>query len=205
MYHVLLLIFWYNALFSFLPGFHLPFPFFSLPCNTSHSFTKTHTKQITNQVPILPYFPPCSQNHIQRFGGVLSWGEVKSLSRVWLFATPWTVAYQAPPVHGIFQARILEWVAISFSRASFLPRYQTWVPRIVGRRFTVWATREARYWYWDWQKRGANTEGKSFSSCCNTPSPCSRDYILPEEPGGLQSMGSQRVGHNGAHTHGCSF
>ena len=137
MYHVLLLIFWYNALFSFLPGFRLPFPFFSLPCNTSHSFTKTHTKQITNQVPILLYFPPCSQNHIKRFGGVLSWGEVKSLSRVRLFATPWTVAYQAPPVHGIFQARILEWVAISFSRASFLPRYQTWVPRIVGRRFTV--------------------------------------------------------------------
>ena len=49
--------------------------------------------------------------------------KVKSLSRVRLFATPWTVAYQAPPsmgfsLHGILQARILEWVAISFSRAS---------------------------------------------------------------------------------------
>ena len=29
------------------------------------------------------------------------------------------------PVHGIFQARILEWVAISFSRGSFQPRDQT--------------------------------------------------------------------------------
>ena len=29
-------------------------------------------------------------------------------------AAPWTVALQAPLVHGIFQARILEWVAISF-------------------------------------------------------------------------------------------
>ena len=38
------------------------------------------------------------------------------LSCVQLFVTPWTVAYQAPPVHGILQARILEWVAISFSR-----------------------------------------------------------------------------------------
>ena len=39
--------------------------------------------------------------------------KVKSLSRVQLFETPWTVAYQAPPsVHGIFQARVLEWVAI---------------------------------------------------------------------------------------------
>ena len=39
--------------------------------------------------------------------------KVKSLSRVRLFATPWTAAYQAPP--WIFQARILEWGAIAFS------------------------------------------------------------------------------------------
>ena len=30
--------------------------------------------------------------------------------------TPWTVAHQAPLSMGILQARILEWVAISFSR-----------------------------------------------------------------------------------------
>ena len=41
------------------------------------------------------------------------------------------------PVHGIFQARVLERVAISFSRGSSHPRDQTWVSRIVGRRFTV--------------------------------------------------------------------
>ena len=51
--------------------------------------------------------------------------KVKSLSRVQLFATPWTVAYQAPVLHGILQARILEWVAISFSRGSSKPRDQT--------------------------------------------------------------------------------
>ena len=45
-------------------------------------------------------------------------------------------------VLGIFQARILEWVAISFSRRSFWPRNRIRVSRIVGRRFTVWATRE---------------------------------------------------------------
>ena len=45
-------------------------------------------------------------------------------------------------VHGIFQARILEWVAISFSRGSSRPRDRTWVSLIVGRCFTVWATRE---------------------------------------------------------------
>ena len=46
-------------------------------------------------------------------------------------------------VHGIFQAGILEWVAISFSRGSSWPRDWIWVSRIVGRCFTVWATREA--------------------------------------------------------------
>ena len=45
-------------------------------------------------------------------------------------------------VHEIFQARILEWVAISFCRRSSQPRDWTWVSHIVGRRFTVWATRE---------------------------------------------------------------
>ena len=34
---------------------------------------------------------------------------------MWLFVTPWTEACQAPFVHGIFQARILEWVVISLS------------------------------------------------------------------------------------------
>ena len=46
-------------------------------------------------------------------------------------------------IHGILQARILEWVAISFSRGSSRPRDHTWVSRIAGRCFTLWATREA--------------------------------------------------------------
>jgi len=46
-------------------------------------------------------------------------------------------------VHGILQARILECVAIPFSRESFWPRVCTWVSCITGRFFTVWATREA--------------------------------------------------------------
>ena len=45
-------------------------------------------------------------------------------------------------VHGIFQARILEWVAISFSRRSSRPWDWTQVSCIVGRHFTIWATRE---------------------------------------------------------------
>ena len=47
-------------------------------------------------------------------------------------------------IHGIFQARVLEWVAISFSSGSSWPRDWTQVFHIVGRRFTVWATREVQ-------------------------------------------------------------
>ena len=46
-------------------------------------------------------------------------------------------------VHGIFQARVLECVAISFSRGSSRPRDWTQVSHIVGRCFTLWATRKA--------------------------------------------------------------
>ena len=46
----------------------------------------------------------------------------------------------SPPgssVHGILQARILEWVAISFSKRSFLPRDQTVSPALAGGLFTT--------------------------------------------------------------------
>ena len=47
-------------------------------------------------------------------------------------------------VHGIFQARILEWVAFSFSRGSFQPRKWTQISSIAGGFFTSWTTREAQ-------------------------------------------------------------
>ena len=66
----------------------------------------------------------------------------QSLSHVTLCNT---MGYSSPgsSAHGIFQARILERVAISFSRGSSWPREQTRVSRIAGRFFAVWATREA--------------------------------------------------------------
>ena len=48
-----------------------------------------------------------------------------------------------PLVQGIFHARILEWVAIPFSRRPSRPRDWTQVSHIVGRCLTVWATKEA--------------------------------------------------------------
>ena len=62
-------------------------------------------------------------------------------SRVWLCATLWTVAWQVPlAVHGILQARTLEWVATSFSRGSSQRRDRTRVsksPALAGGFFTT--------------------------------------------------------------------
>ena len=44
-------------------------------------------------------------------------------------------------VHGILQARILQWVAFPFSKTSSQPRDQTQVSGIAGRHFILWATR----------------------------------------------------------------
>ena len=52
---------------------------------------------------------------------------------------PMECSLSGSSVHGIFQARVLEWIAISFSRGSSQPRNQSQVSRIAGRRFTVWA------------------------------------------------------------------
>ena len=52
----------------------------------------------------------------------------------------------SPPsssVHGILQARVLEWVAIPFARGSSRPRDRTRVSLVAGRRLALWATREA--------------------------------------------------------------
>ena len=58
---------------------------------------------------------------------------------------PWRPHGFSPPgssVHGLLQARILQWVAISFSRGSSQLRGRTPVSYVAGRFFTVWATRQ---------------------------------------------------------------
>ena len=65
-----------------------------------------------------------------------------SLSRVQTLCNPVDCSLLGSSIHGIFQAGILQWVAISFSRRSSQPRDWTWVSCIVGRCFTIWATRE---------------------------------------------------------------
>ena len=55
----------------------------------------------------------------------------------------------SPPgssIHGVLQAIILEWVAISFSRGSSQPKDRNQVACIAGRCFNLWATSQ-RLWH----------------------------------------------------------
>ena len=120
-------------------------------------------------------------------------------------------------VYGIFQARILGWVAISFSRGSSQPRDWTQVSHIAGRLFTIWVT---GVWTNVWQPMvfPYGTNGNEPACQCRR---CEtqvwflgqEDYLgegvathsnilawrIPwteEEPGELRSIGSQRIGHD---------
>ena len=70
--------------------------------------------------------------------------EVKLAQLCPTFCDPIDGSLPGSSIRGILQSRILEWVAMSFSRRSSQPRDQTSVSRIAGRRFTIWATRETQ-------------------------------------------------------------
>ena len=82
----------------------------------------------------------CLQNSIK-----WKWSEVAQSCLT--LCDPMDCSLSGSSVHGIFQARVLEWIVISFSRGSSRLRNRTQVSRIAGRRFTVWATREAQQLY----------------------------------------------------------
>ena len=56
---------------------------------------------------------------------------------------PMDCSLSGSSVYGILQARILEWVVITFSRGSSQPRDRTWVSHIAGRHFTLMASKMA--------------------------------------------------------------
>ena len=72
---------------------------------------------------------------------LLVWMEEKKLglSEKLRHTDPIDCSPQGCSVHGILHAKILEWVAISYSRRSSWPGLSC----IAGRFFTIWATREA--------------------------------------------------------------
>ena len=101
-----------------------------------------------------------------------------------------------PSVHGISQARILEWIPISFSRGSSQPRDQTHISCLAGRFFPSGATWEApgevcieRFmarrwwqWLWGWQHRSGPPMGqvvrKGRNSCAWTEAGVHRQNSL---------------------------
>ena len=155
----------------------------------------------------------------------LMWSESESHS---VFETPWMVPHQAPP--SVFQARLLEWVATSFSRGSSLPRDRTGSPALKADSLLSGKKPHP-------QPAGSpNAKGRSGSSLpensersgqkapkisaqwaigirgdCRSllkkvmaPHSSTLAWKIPwtEESGGLQSMGSRRVGHDwGLHFH----
>ena len=88
----------------------------------------------------------CSCCRKQNANSSKTWNDHESESEVMSDSLlPVDCSQSGSSLHGILQARIVEWVAISFSKGSSRPRDQTWVSHIPGRRFNLWATREAQY------------------------------------------------------------
>ena len=83
-------------------------------------------------------------------------------------------------VHGILQAKILEWVAIPFSRGSSWTRFKSWVSHTAGRFFIIWVPQV---------RSPGERNGYLLQYSC-------LGISWAEEPDGLQSMGTQRVGYD---------
>ena len=80
---------------------------------------------------------------VETFWVVASWGASEVTQSCPTLCDPMGCSPPGSSVHGILQARIPEWVAVSFSRRSSQPRDRTWVSRTAGRHFNLGATREA--------------------------------------------------------------
>ena len=108
-----------------------------------------------------------------------------------LFATPWIGSLPRSFVHGISQAWILEWVAISSSREYSQTREWTWISSTGRHTLYHWATREALI---------IKTELGYLPEKAMAPHSGTLAWKIPltEKPGTLRSMGSLRVGHNWA-------
>ena len=94
----------------------------------------------SHAVPIINHFASAFQTQAQLLS-LWKWNDVTQSCPT--LCNRMDCSLPGSSVYGIFQARILEWVAISFSRGSSRPRDRTWISLIAGRRFTIWATREA--------------------------------------------------------------
>ena len=122
-----------------------PFPAYLL--HTSAFLRSTNTVRHPTVIPMSPPGTPVPRRWVGEFESVtcccvlvlVPQMKVKVLTAQSCLP-PWDPMDGSPPgcsVHGIFQARILEWVAMPFSRKSSQPRDQTRVSCIAGRFFTI--------------------------------------------------------------------
>ena len=115
-----------------------------LPCPSPGDFPEPGIEIASLMSPALTgkfFFQQCHLG--SPFFRIVKWSEVAQSCPI--LCDPMDYSLPGFSVHGIFQARILEWVAISFSRGSYRPRDQTQVSHNVSRCFTLWATREAPF------------------------------------------------------------
>ena len=111
----------------------------SLP--SSYTFTWWEERDVC-----LPLFvkPPMLKPHSYHLMILFNLNESVFVTQLYLtLCNPMEYSLPGSSVHGILQARILEWVTIPFSRGSSWPRDRTQVSCITVGYFTVWTTMEA--------------------------------------------------------------
>ena len=104
----------------------------------SSAFSKSSLKIWKFLVHVL--LKPCLENFEHYFANMWVSEVAQSCPTLWDLVD---CSLPGSSVHGILQARILEWAAISFSRGSSRPRDRTQVSHFGGRHFNLWAIREA--------------------------------------------------------------
>ena len=104
-------------------------PFPPPPAPSNHSFST------------LCFYQKVSRTNLKKLKNRKEWRELNArvlslFSLVWLFCDPMDCSPPGSSVHGILEARILKWVAISFSRRSSWPRDQTCISCVscIGRQ-----------------------------------------------------------------------
>ena len=79
-------------------------------------------------------------------------------------------------VHGIFQARVLEWVAIAFFRGSSQPRDRTQVSHIVSRRFYHLSHQGSLFFTFSSKRRSFKKEGSRGQCGPGSQAVCFMDW-----------------------------
>ena len=104
---------------------------------TKKYLNTVHDYQLT---PVLNTFLQGRRSYLPIYPMIQAKVKVKSLSPT--LCDPVSCSPPGSSILGILQARILEWVAIFFSRGTSRPRNRTQVSCIAGRCFNLWATKE---------------------------------------------------------------